>query len=152
MYISYVKAVLCGGCTFIRCKHNGVTHIRITSRVKFTVERQGNLIWIAKQNSRRLSARVDTPRMTTLWKTLHEDSFCPYRIQQIQHPVAIVVDKWLVLCLWINAQPTRLENYILFTKREQFTLENMLNTGNGPLWHRENPQGIIIIHFQHVFL
>jgi hypothetical protein len=150
VYISYVKDVLCGGCTFIRRKHNGVTHIRITSRVKFTVERQENLIWIAKHNLRRLSAPVDMPPMTKVWKTLHEDSFCPYRIQQIQHTAAMVVAKWVVLCLRINAQP-RLEHYIPFTDREQFTLDSMINTGNVPLWHRKHPQGIVQIDFQHSF-
>ena len=58
--------------------------------------------------------------------------------------------KCVVLCLWVNAQP-RLEHYILFTEREQFTLDSMINMGNVRLWHRENPQGIFKIEFQHSF-
>jgi hypothetical protein len=88
--------------------------------------------------------------MTTVWKTLHEDSICPYRIQQIQHTPAMVVAKWLVLCLWINAQP-RLEHYIPITDREQFALDSIINMGNVPLWQRENPQGIVKVYFQHSF-
>jgi hypothetical protein len=64
----------------------------------------------------------------------------------------MVVAKWVVLCLWINAQP-QLKHYISFTDREQFTPDSMISTGNVPLLvrHRENPHGKVKTNFQHSF-
>jgi hypothetical protein len=87
-----------------------------------------------------------SPFREWVWETSHEDLFCQYHVQQLQHLEVVAVGHRLEFCRWMSAH-RRLAHYILTTDEAHYIRDGIKYTMNLYFWDRGNQSGSVEGYF-----
>lgn len=83
-----------------------------------------------------------SPFREWVWETSHEDLFCQYHVQQIQHLEVVAVGHRLEFCRWMSTH-RRLAHYILTTDEAHYIRDGIKYTMNFYSGDRGNQSGSV---------